>query len=113
MFKQNFTLEQRQKESKKMMDAHPDRIPIVLELANKSTLPPLDKKKFLVPKGFTIGQFMMVVRKRIKVKSEEAIFLFINNSLPSASSLVSEIYEKEKDEDDFLYIQINSESTFG
>ena len=42
------------------------------------------------------------------------MFLFINqkNSYPTGS-LLSEIYDKNVDEDGFLYISISAENTFG
>lgn len=42
-----------------------------------------------------------------------AIFVFVNNTLPPASSLMSQIYNDHKDEDGFLYVTYSGESTFG
>jgi len=39
--------------------------------------------RYLVPADLTVGQFVYVVRKRIKLGAEKAIFVFINNTLPS------------------------------
>ena len=38
--------------------------------------------RYLVPADLTVGQFVYVIRKRIKVSSEEAIFMFVKNTLP-------------------------------
>ena len=64
----------------------------------------IDKKKYLVPADLTVGQFVYVVRKRIKMSSEKAIFIFINGVLPPTAALMSSIYEQQQDEDGFLYI---------
>ncbi|KAE8991197.1 hypothetical protein PF005_g22658 [Phytophthora fragariae] len=59
-----------------------DRIPVICEKADPSDIPDIDKKKFLVPVDLTVGQFVYVTRKRIKLSPEKAIFIFINNVLP-------------------------------
>ena len=56
---------------------------------------------------------MYVIRKRIKMSSEKAIFIFINSVLPPTAALMSSIYEEQKDEDGFLYITYSGENTFG
>jgi GABA(A) receptor-associated protein len=48
----------------------------------KSDIPTIDKKKYLVPSDMTVGQFIYVIRKRIKLSPEKAIFIFVNNVLP-------------------------------
>jgi len=52
----------------------------------------------------TVGQFCYVIRKRIKLAPEKAIFIFVNEVLPPTAALMSSIYEEHKDEDGFLYI---------
>ena len=62
---------------------------------------------------YAVGQFVHVIRKRIKLTPEKAIFIFVNNVLPPNPALMSTIYEEQKDEDGFLYVTYNGESTFG
>ena len=69
--------------------------------------------RYLVPADLTVGQFVYVIRKRIKLSPEKAIFVFINNQLPPTATLMSVIYEKQKDEDGFLYVTYSGENTFG
>ena len=38
--------------------------------------------RYLVPADLTVGQFVYVIRKRIKVSAEKAIFMFVKNFLP-------------------------------
>lgn len=38
--------------------------------------------RYLVPADLTVGQFVYVVRKRIKLSPEKAIFIFVKNILP-------------------------------
>jgi len=58
----------------------------------------------LVPSDLTVGQFCYVIRKRIKLAPEKAIFIFVNEVLPPTAALMSSIYDEHKDEDGFLYI---------
>ena len=43
-------------------------------------------KKYLVPVDLTIGQFIYVIRNRIEVTPEQALFLFVNDTLPPTST---------------------------
>lgn len=113
-FKEKTKFEKRVTEAARIMTKYPDRIPVIVEqLKRDRDIPELDKNKFLVPRDLTIGQFVYVIRKRLHMKSDQGLFIFINNALPSTSSLVSTIYEKEKDIDNFLYVKYSNESTFG
>ncbi|KAL5578833.1 hypothetical protein UlMin_011275 [Ulmus minor] len=112
-FKLEHTLERRKKEATHIREKYPGRIPVIVEKAGKSDIPDIDKKKYLVPADLSIGQFVYVVRKRIKLSAEKAIFVFVNNTLPSTAALMSSIYEENKDEDGFLYMTYSGENTFG
>ncbi|KAH0456597.1 hypothetical protein IEQ34_014504 [Dendrobium chrysotoxum] len=60
-----------------------------------------------------IGQFVYVIRKRIKLSAEKAIFIFVDNVLPPTGAVMSTIYNEKKDEDGFLYVTSSGENTFG
>ena len=112
-FKKRHSLEERSNEARRIQIKYPDRIPVIIEVAEKSDLPPLDKCKYLVPMDITVGQFVYVIRKRIRLTPEKALFVFVNNTLPPTASLLSAVHSENKDEDGFLYCQVSSESTFG
>ena len=111
-FKSSKSLEERLTESNRMLEKFPDRIPVIVEKGN-DTIEDIDKKKFLVPKDISVGQFMYVIRKRLTLDSSKSIFLFINNTLPKTSEMMGLEYENKKDEDGFLYVTYSGESTFG
>ena len=113
-FKTKFDFETRKKESDKIKIKYPNRFPIIISKAKKCELPEIEKTKFLIPGDLTMGQFMFVIRKRIKLADTDSIFLFINEKiLPLTSSLVSSVYEEHKDEDGFLYVSYCNENVFG
>ena len=101
------------KDSEKIMKKYPERIPIIVKKKEKSDIPDIDKKKYLVPKDMLINQFIFIIRKRIKVTPEKAIFLTINNVMPSSTSSFAELYEEHKNQNGFLDIIYSSENTFG
>ena len=113
VFQKKHVFEKRKSESERILQKYPDRIPVIVQNTPGSLLPEIDKKKYLTPQDLTIGQFLYVIRKRIKLEPEQAIFVFVNSTLPATSSLLSTIYEEQKDEDGFLYLDISGESTFG
>lgn len=111
-FKKQNSLEVRKKESRRILGKFSDRIPIIVEKSH-GDLPELDKKKFLAPLDLTMGSFIYIIRKRIKLNAEHALFLFINGLLVSNSETIGHIYHQHKDEDGFLYVMYAAENTFG
>jgi GABA(A) receptor-associated protein len=105
--------DKRKAESARIRTKYPDRIPVIAEKSPASSIPDIDKKKYLVPSDLTMGQFVYVIRKRIKLAPDAAIFIFVNNTLPPAAELMSKIYKDQADDDGFLYVTYSGESTFG
>ena len=105
--------DKRVSESNRIREKYPDRIPVICERDDRSDIPDIDKKKYLVPSDLTVGQFICVIRKRIKLAPEKALFVFIDDMLPPTASLMATIYEQKKSDDGFLYVKYASESTFG
>jgi len=113
-FQTKYDFETRKKEADKIKTKYPNRYPVIVNKSKKCDLDDIEKSKFLVPGELTIGQFICIVRKRIKLNEGEALYLFINKStLPTTSSLISTIYDEFKDKDGFLYIDYCNENVFG
>lgn len=112
-FKVENEFEDRKAESTKIRNKYPDRIPVIVQKAPRSNVPSIDKNKFLVPNDISVAQLMWIIRKRIQLAPEKAIFLFVGKVLPQSSASMSAIYEDHADEDGFLYIMYSGESTFG
>lgn len=116
LFRSKHSIEDRKKESERIRVKYSDKIPIIVTKSNSAvkSLINIDRNKFLAPEDLTIGQFLTVIRKRIKVNDSESIFLFIDdNTMPPTSNSLSQIYHDYKDEDGFLYITYCSENVFG
>ncbi|KAI0303389.1 autophagy protein Atg8 ubiquitin like-domain-containing protein [Multifurca ochricompacta] len=91
-----FYSEKRKAEAERIRQKYPDRIPVICEKADRTDIPTIDKKKYLVPSDLTVGQFVYVIRKRIKLAPEKAIFIFVDETLPPTAALMSAIYEEHK-----------------
>ncbi|CDY37030.1 BnaA04g26080D [Brassica napus] len=63
-------LEKRQAESLRIIEKYPDRIHVIVEKAEKFEIPNIDKKK-------------------IKLSSEKAIFIYVDNVLPPTGEILS------------------------
>ena len=102
-FKDEFSEDERSAESSKILAEFPDRIPIILEQdqnnGNSNSLGVIDKRKYLVPRDLTVGQFIWTIRKRLSphLSSSQAIYIFVSGEVPAASSMLSHIYEDYKD----------------
>ena len=112
-FIKDYPFEKRKVEAERILEKFPDRLPIIVEVSEKNDLPELDKYKYLVPKDLTVGQFQYVIRKRLKLSPEKAIYLFFNNTVEPTTELVKTVYDKHKSDDNFLYVIVSPENTFG
>ncbi len=93
----------------------PDRLPVFV-LRGKSCapdIPHLVKKKFVVPRVLTVGQFAYIVRRQMSLSSDTALFLFVGNTLPTTGTTIVELYQQFKSDDGALRIMYTSESVFG
>ena len=109
----NVDEEKRKAEAHRIRTKYPDRCCVIVTKAVGSDAPDIDRHKYLVPGDLTVGQFTYVIRKRIKINAEKAIFMFVNNTLPASSDLMSNVYETKRESDGFLYFVYSGENTFG
>ena len=100
-------------ESKYIMEKYIDKVPIIVEKAPGSDIVSIDKNKYLVSSDMTLGQFLLVIRRRINLPEQKAMFVFIKNSIPPTMASIREIYNDYHDDDGFLYMSYAGENTFG
>jgi GABA(A) receptor-associated protein len=103
------------KESNRILTKYPDRIPVICEKnVNASRdCPTIDKNKYLLSRDTTVGQFIYVIRKRLNLQANKALFLFIGDTIPSNTNNLLSLYARYKEADNFLYINYSFENTFG
>ncbi|KAI3993342.1 hypothetical protein MKX01_010085 [Papaver californicum] len=112
-FKDEFTFDERVKESSDIISKYPDRVPVIAERFSSSDLPQMEKKKYLVPRDMSVGQFIHILSGRLRLTPGKALFVFVNETLPQTASLMTSVYESSKDKDGFLYMCYSTEKTFG
>jgi GABA(A) receptor-associated protein len=113
-FKKQHSIEKRKEESSRILSKYENKIPLIVLRDKNSKLPDIDRYKFLAPDDITLGQFIFVVRKRIKIDDTETLFFFVNdNVLVNTSQTMHTIYDSHKDEDGFIYLTYCSENVFG
>ncbi|XP_021821853.1 autophagy-related protein 8i-like [Prunus avium] len=112
-FKQEFSFDERLEESKNIIAKYPDRIPVIIERYSRTDLPEMEKKKFLVPRDMSVGQFIHILSSRLHLTPGKALFVFVKNTLPQTASRMDSIYENYTEDDGFLYMCYSSEKTFG
>ena len=111
-FQKKFDLETRIKESTRIKEKYPNKLPVIVEQHKSSTIK-IEKSKFLVPEELTVAQLLVIIRKRLQLDSTQAIYIFAKNILPPTTQTISSLYSENKDEDGFLYLQYCNENVFG
>lgn len=111
---QSAHVDKRKKEAMRIRAKYPDKVPIIVENDDQSKEKlTLKERKFLVPASLTMGAFIYVLRKRMKLPAEKALFVFVNNQLPPTAALMALLDAQHRSEDGFLYVSVSGENVFG
>lgn len=113
MYRDDKTFDERANIARRVLEKYPDRVPIIVERSPNSKLPEIDHKKWLAPSTLTVGQWLMVLRRRICLSQTEGLFVLVNGIMPTVSSTLRDIYDRHKDADGLLYWVYTEMNTFG
>ena len=68
----------------------------------------------MMPRTFTIGEVLAVLRTRLDLSREEGLVLFANEKyMLRPNSKLEDVYSRYKDEDGFLYLVYAEENIYG
>lgn len=66
---------------------------MIVEKNPRARVGDLDKKKYLVPSDLTVGQFYFLIRRKIQLRAEEALFFFVDDTIPPTSATMGALFE--------------------
>jgi GABA(A) receptor-associated protein len=108
-FKKENAFDARKEQGESLRKNWPNFVPVIVEKLSKTT----GTQKLMVQSDLPMFQFYYIVRSRIKLRSEDALFFFINNKIPCSSATIGSIYQENADPDNFLYVAYGEESVYG
>ena len=114
-YKRNNSLERRKSQSNKILENHPDKVPVILERDKNCSLNKPIKTKYILSKEVTMAEFIKIIREKLDLSPEKALFFLVNgkHSVTLTQDLNS-IYSKYKDkEDGFVYMTYSEEIVYG
>ncbi|GFX04401.1 gamma-aminobutyric acid receptor-associated protein-like 2 [Trichonephila clavipes] len=111
-YKKRKSLASRKEESKEIRRLYPSSVPIILEKAPNGKVATAQKEKYLVPRNLRVADLLLMVRKNIFLGADSSIYLIVGGKVLSPSWTMGEVFDKEKDEDGFLYLMYNSKYNF-
>uniref|UniRef100_A0A8C9E4B9 GABA type A receptor-associated protein n=1 Tax=Phocoena sinus TaxID=42100 RepID=A0A8C9E4B9_PHOSS len=94
VYKEEHPFETRCSEGKKIRKKYPDWVPVRVEKPPKPWIGDLDKKKYLVSSDLIVGQFYFLIQKQIHLRTEDALFFFVNNVIPPTSARMGQLFGK-------------------
>lgn len=112
MKRKTLTIDQQKSIYDRIHKLYPDRVPIIIESGPNCKID-LKQRRYLTSADITIGQFMYTIRKRCHLKPDEAIFIFVDRTIPPMSITIGQLHKEHRSESGLLFITISSESTFG
>ncbi|CAH8434279.1 unnamed protein product [Schistosoma bovis] len=112
-YKEDRPFEKRLEEGQNIRKKYPSSVPVIVEKSPRARVGNLEKNKYLVPSDLTVGQFYFLIRKKIQLNPEEALFFFVKDIIPPTSATMGALYQEHHDRDLFLYIAYSDESIYG
>jgi GABA(A) receptor-associated protein len=109
----NTTFEDRKKETDLLIQKNPTRVPLLIEYIGSDSSIEIDKCKYSVPKDSLVSVLMIYLKQKLKMDAQSALFMFIDNNVPSICEKIGTLYDKHKSSDGYLRITYTKENTFG
>ena len=108
-------LEVRQRKYQELMNKpeNQNRLPIICELHNRSTLSLRNDLKFLTHEKMILKNFQGSIRKKLNFKEDVVLFFYHGKNVLKNDQTLGELYSKYKADDGFLYLQFSEINALG
>ena len=108
-------LEVRQRKYQELMNKpeNQNRLPIICELHQRSTLSLKSDLKFLTHEKMILKNFQGSIRKKLNFKEDVVLFFYHGKNVLKNDQTLGELYLKYKAEDGFLYLQFSEINALG
>ena len=107
-------LEKRLEQSTRIREKNEGKIPVIVEKGKHAeNLKEVDTLKLILPPQSHIADLLQVVQQKVVTKEYQQIYLKVGKEVPAPKIALSDIYEKKKDEDGFLYVTYEAETPMG
>ena len=114
-YRKNNSDEVLKEEATRLRTRNPGRIPVLVFTKSNEDLV-MQRQKFLIPGNLPVMQVKQVIRQYLqnsKLKSDQALYYFVQNTLLDSSSLLSQVEQRHCDVSGFVIVILSLESTFG
>jgi len=95
---------------KKLREKYPNRIPVIIETNQKDLN--ISKKKYLVPKDYTVRDFQNIIRNKLDLNNSESIYIYCKNMMCLPSTTFLTIMEQQNNPS-HLVLHYGKEETYG
>jgi hypothetical protein len=115
----NLPFESRIKKAKEFLLKYKNKVPVIINYNFKefkekeNNDDKKDRYKFLLAEEMTLGEFVLLFRKKYNLDASESIVSFVKDTIPKMDKTMKDLYTHYKDDDYFLYIDMKRENTFG
>lgn len=97
----------------RMRQHYPGRVPLVATTTSSVSATTTTSFKFLAPEELQVSQFLYVLRKRMQVNANEALFLFCEGRVLSGNLTLLELDHTCRGSDGLVHVTVSTENTFG
>lgn len=87
-----------------------DVVPIIV---SSNDFPDIHQKKYFARKDLSVAAFIFILRKKLTIAPEAAIYLSANGSMITSGDLLITVFERYKSPAGILYVDCHVENVFG
>jgi len=100
------------------MKENEGRVPIIISSDDKGLENSLKKTKYLFIKSYRVIDLITFLKQenndaKLWMEADKTVFVKAQNKVLKSDQVISDVYDKEKNQDGFLYLQLSFTQAFG